>query len=60
MDSLIKYAEQYLDMDYMWNAFHMVIMPPNYPFEGAAHPGLTYISPSILNSGIKGHDLVMG
>jgi len=29
-------------------------MPPNYPFEGASHPGLTYISPSLIVSEKEG------
>jgi len=34
-------------------------MPPNYPFEGAAHPGLTYASPSILKSGKTGQSIII-
>lgn len=60
MVKLIQYAETYLDFEYQWSSFRMVIMPPNYPFEGAAHPGLTYVSPTVLNSGITGYNLVMG
>lgn len=56
---LIKYAEDYLDMEYLWESFRMVVMPPNYPFEGAAHPTLSYISPSILNSGKTGYNLII-
>lgn len=34
-------------------------MPLNYPFEGSAHPSLSYVSPTILEAGDIGKTVIM-
>lgn len=59
VDSMITKVEEYIGKKYLWDNFSVVIMPDNYPFEGAAHPGLTYISSSILTQGDYGRDVIL-
>ncbi|KRX02167.1 Armadillo-type fold [Pseudocohnilembus persalinus] len=48
-----------LDVDFPYDGFQLVLMPPNYPHSGAQHGQLTYVSPTIMNSGTVGEQTII-
>ena len=45
---LLKKAEEYTKIPYIWGEYNILIMPPSFPVGGMENPLLTFASPSIM------------
>lgn len=55
----MDFCENFVNVEYPWEKVFAVVMPFNYPFEGAAHPHLYYINQSVLKSRRTGASVIM-